>query len=146
MKMQRTIPWLSWAAVLALSFTCLALAGCGGDDSSSGPTTVVVAGDGPAALPAAADISGVWDTNMTQPEGDTSWSWDVDVTIVQTGQAVQGSFRAGTPQTFTGTYVGGVMTATDSLDCLWQITFSESAGNGTRTRSDQPVTVVRMMR
>ena len=159
MNRQRTIPWLVWMSMLALSLSCLALAGCDdddGDNSSGGTTTIVVTNvvNGTVTTnvvtvtnaPAPGDISGVWETNMTQPDGDPNWSWDVDVTIVQTGSDVQGSFRAGTPQTFTGTFAGGTMTATDTLDCLWQIDFSGNEGNGTRTRHDIPVTVVRMVR
>lgn len=158
MNMRKTIPWLVWMPMLALSLSCLTLAGCDDDDdNSSGGTTIIVVTNvvngtvttnvvTTTNAPAAGDVSGVWATHMTQPDGDPNWEWDVDVTIVQTGQDVQGSFRAGTAQTFTGTYVGGTMTATDTLDCLWQIDFSGNEGEGTRTRHDIPVTVVRMTR
>lgn len=141
-------------ALLAPVLLVLPLAGCwdDDDDNGGGTTTVVVTNvvNGTTVVPTnaapAGEIAGAWETNMTQPDYDPSWSWDVTVTITQTGQNVQDSFQAGTPQTFTGTYAGGVMTATDSLGCFWQITFSGNTGNGTRTRWDLPVTVVRMTR
>ena len=151
-RKQMNAGW-TWILVAMLGLACFAGTGCGSDNdsSSSGGTATGTSEGGTSeggapAGPAAADITGVWDTNMSRPEDNPPWSWDVDVTLTQTGQAVQGSFRAGSPQTLSGTYVNGILTATDSLGCLWQITFTESTGNGTRTRDDIPVQVLRMMR
>ena len=148
MNFFRLLARRSWILVPVLCLSC-ALAGCSDDDdsgssaSASGTTT----GDGTTIPLAAGDLTGVWDTNMTQPYDDPSWSWDVDVTLTQTGSSVTGTFRAGTDiVTINGTYADGKLTGTDTLGCAWDIDFTENQGNGTRTRWDIPITVVRMVR